>query len=66
MEKWSVAATDEEKNKALKQLVDKIVYNREDNRVELVENPDENYLGLLENISEVPFLMVKYTYNKFL
>ncbi|XOK64124.1 hypothetical protein ACJ7K1_13760 [Paenibacillus elgii] len=28
IEFWSAAATDEEKNKALKQLIDKIIYNR--------------------------------------
>lgn len=32
---WSTAATSEEKNRALKRLVERIVYNREDNRIEL-------------------------------
>jgi DNA invertase Pin-like site-specific DNA recombinase len=35
IEMWSAAATDEEKNRALKQLVEKIVYDRNDNRIEL-------------------------------
>ncbi len=35
IELWSAAATDEEKNKALKQLIERIVYNRKDNRIEL-------------------------------
>jgi site-specific DNA recombinase len=34
-EMWSAAATPEEKNMALKQLVERIVYNRDDNRIEL-------------------------------
>ncbi|MDH6428059.1 hypothetical protein BSK62_06415 [Paenibacillus odorifer] len=34
-ELWSVAVTSEEKNRALKKLVERIVYNREGNRVEL-------------------------------
>ncbi|MGO4789545.1 hypothetical protein AB4124_19260 [Paenibacillus sp. 2KB_20] len=34
-ELWSVAVTSEEKNRALKKLVERIVYNREGNGVEL-------------------------------
>jgi site-specific DNA recombinase len=34
-ERWIAAESPEEKNKALKKLVDKILYNREDNRIEL-------------------------------
>ncbi|OME64673.1 hypothetical protein BSK65_27100 [Paenibacillus odorifer] len=34
-ELWSVAVTSEEKNRALKKLVERIVYDREGNRVEL-------------------------------
>lgn len=34
-ELWSVAVTSEEKNRALKKLVERIVYNRVGNRVEL-------------------------------
>lgn len=34
-ELWSAAVTSEEKNPALKRLVERIVYNREGNRVEL-------------------------------
>lgn len=34
-ELWSAAVTSEEKNRALKKLVERIVYNREGNRVEL-------------------------------
>ncbi|MEK8214569.1 hypothetical protein [Paenibacillus sp. FSL L8-0463] len=34
-ELWDVAVTSEEKNRALKKLVERIVYNREGNRVEL-------------------------------
>lgn len=34
-ELWSEAVTSEEKNRALKKLVERIVYNREGNRVEL-------------------------------
>ncbi|WP_164684980.1 hypothetical protein [Brevibacillus reuszeri] len=33
--KWSSVATPEDQNKALKTLVDRIIYNREDNRIEL-------------------------------
>ncbi|MEK4510492.1 hypothetical protein [Paenibacillus sp. FSL K6-2524] len=32
---WSAAVTSEEKNRVLKKLVERIVYNREGNRVEL-------------------------------
>lgn len=32
---WNGAVTNEEKNKALKQLVERIVYDRDDNRIEL-------------------------------
>lgn len=35
-ELWSEAVTSEEKNRALKKLVERIVYNREGKRVELV------------------------------
>ncbi|WP_179086192.1 hypothetical protein [Paenibacillus peoriae] len=31
---WSAALTNEEKNRTLKKLVERIVYNREENRVE--------------------------------
>jgi hypothetical protein len=34
-ELWNVAVTSEEKNRALKKLVERIVYNREGNRMEL-------------------------------
>ncbi|OKP86456.1 hypothetical protein A3842_06605 [Paenibacillus sp. P3E] len=34
-ELWDVAVTSEEKNRALKKLVEQIIYNREGNRVEL-------------------------------
>ncbi|MOA68594.1 hypothetical protein D3C78_1962830 [compost metagenome] len=34
-ELWSASVTSEEKNRALKKLVERIVYDREGNRVEL-------------------------------
>ncbi|SDT56394.1 hypothetical protein SAMN05444162_4999 [Paenibacillaceae bacterium GAS479] len=34
-ELWSTSVTSEEKNRALKKLVERIVYDREGNRVEL-------------------------------
>lgn len=34
-ELWGAAVTSEEKNRALKKLVERIVYDREGNRVEL-------------------------------
>lgn len=35
LEIWNGAVTNEEKNKALKQLVERIVYNRDENQIEL-------------------------------